>query len=99
MALHLCILIFVDGKRSQRPGPSPTLGTLGPSHQRRHKSHVSLRGPPCAHGVAGIPHGEVRDTMPIVQPALKDDITKLEVDFFNSYCDGDRVIYILAIDS
>ena len=45
------------------PGPSPTLGSLGPSHQWRHKSRASLRGPPCAHGVAGTPQGEVRDTL------------------------------------
>ena len=44
------------------PGPSPTLGSLGPSHQWHHKSRASLRGPPCAHGVAGTPQGEVRDT-------------------------------------
>ena len=44
------------------PGPSPTLGSLGPSHQWRHKSRASLRGPPCAHGVAGTPQGEVRDS-------------------------------------
>ena len=43
------------------PGPSPTLGSLGPSHQWHHKSRASLRGPPCAHGVAGTPQGEVRD--------------------------------------
>jgi hypothetical protein len=48
-------------RRSQRPGPSPTLGSLGPSHHWRHKSRVSLRGPPCALGVSGIPYGEVRD--------------------------------------
>jgi hypothetical protein len=54
----------VGGRRSQRPGPSPTLGSLGPSHHRRHKSRVSLRGPPCAHGVSDIPFGEVRDTHP-----------------------------------
>ena len=35
--------------------------SLGPSHQWRHKSRVLLRGTPCAHGVAGTPHGEVRD--------------------------------------
>ena len=40
---------------------SPTLGSLGPSHQWRHKSWVSLRGPPCAHDVLSTPHGEVRD--------------------------------------
>jgi hypothetical protein len=26
------------------------------------QTQVSLRGPPCAHGVAGTPHGEVRDS-------------------------------------
>jgi hypothetical protein len=51
----------VGGRRSQRPGPSPTLVSLGPSHHLRHKSRVSLRGPPCALGVSGIPYGEVRD--------------------------------------
>jgi hypothetical protein len=51
----------MGGRRSQRPGPSPTLGSLGHSHHRRHKSQVSLRGPPCAHGVSGIHFGEVRD--------------------------------------
>ena len=44
------------------PGPSPTLGSLGPSHQWRYKSRAPLRGPPCAHGVAGTPQGEVRDS-------------------------------------
>jgi hypothetical protein len=61
MALPSWLLVFVGGRRSQRPGPSPTLGSLGPSHHRRHKSWVSLRGPPCAHGVLDIPFGEVRD--------------------------------------
>ena len=28
-------------------------------HKRCHKSRVSLRGPPCTHGVSGTPHGEV----------------------------------------
>ena len=45
------------------PGPSLTLGLLGPSHQWCHKSWASLRGPPCAHGVAGTPQGEVRDNL------------------------------------
>src|ERR1700737_2800654 len=62
MALPSCLLVSVGGRRSQRPGPSPTLGSLGPSHQRRHKSRVSLRGPPCAHGVSGTPHGELHDS-------------------------------------
>ena len=37
--------------------------------------------------------------MPIVRSTLKNDITKLEVDFFNGYRDGDYVFYISAIDS
>jgi hypothetical protein len=36
--------------------------------------------------------------MPIVRPALKGDITKLEVDFFNGYRDSDRVFYLSATD-
>jgi hypothetical protein len=63
MALPSWLLVFVGRRCSQRPGPSPTLGSLGPSHHRRHKSRVSLRGPPCVHGVSGTPHGEVRDTI------------------------------------
>ena len=63
MALTLCLLVYVGGSRFQRPGSSPTLGSLGPSQQRHHKSRVSLRGPPCAHGVASTPHGEVRDML------------------------------------
>ena len=62
MALPLCLLVSVGGRRSLRPGPSSTLGSLGPSHQWRHKSRVSLHGPPCAHGVSGTTHGEVRNT-------------------------------------
>ena len=55
---NVFICIFsVGGRRSQRSGPSP---------QWRHKSQVSLWGPPCAHGVAGTPHGEVRDTIDVV---------------------------------
>jgi hypothetical protein len=37
--------------------------------------------------------------MPIVRLTLKSDITKLEVGFFNAYCDDNRVFYISAIDS
>ena len=61
MALPLCLLISVGGRCAQRPGPSPTLGSLGPSHEQRHKSRVSLRSPPCAHDVSGTPLGEVHD--------------------------------------
>ena len=49
------------GGNLNAPGPSPTLGSLGPSHQWRHKSRASLQDPPCAHGVAGTPQGEVCD--------------------------------------
>src|ERR1700738_3181098 len=70
MALPSCLLVSVGGRRSQRPGPSPTLGSLGPSHQRRYKSRVSLRGPPCAHGVLSTPHGEVRDTAGSESPSF-----------------------------
>ena len=45
MALPSCHLVYVGGRHSQSPGPSPTLGPLGPSHQQCHKSWVSLRGP------------------------------------------------------
>ena len=51
----------MDGRRLKRLGPSPILGSLGPSHQWRHKSRLSLREPSCAHGVVGTPHGEVRN--------------------------------------
>jgi hypothetical protein len=37
--------------------------------------------------------------IPIVRPALKGDITKLEANFFNGYRDGDRVFYLSATDS
>ena len=53
-----------DGRRFQRPGPSPTLGSLVCSPQWRYKSRKSLRGPPCAHGLSGTLYGEVCDTHP-----------------------------------
>ena len=62
MALPSWLLVFMGGMHSQRQGPSPTLGLLGPSHLWRHKSRVSFRGPPCAYNVVDIPHGEVHDT-------------------------------------
>jgi hypothetical protein len=61
MVLPSWLLVFLGSRRSQRPGPSSTLGSLGPSHHRRHKSRMSLQGPTCAHGVSGTPHGEVHD--------------------------------------
>ena len=49
----------VHGLPLNAHGPHPTLGSFGPFHLCRHKSWVSLQGPPCAHDVAGTPHGEV----------------------------------------
>jgi hypothetical protein len=66
MDLPLRFLVSMGGRHSQCPGPSPTLGPLGPSHLWRHKSRVSLRCPRRAHGVAGTPLGEVRDKGSIV---------------------------------
>ena len=37
--------------------------------------------------------------MHVVRFALKGDITKLDIDFFNGYRDADCVFYISAIDS
>jgi hypothetical protein len=62
--LTLMTLISVDGRHSQCLGPSCTLGSFGPSHQRRHKSRVSLWSSYCAHGVSSTPHGKVRNTHP-----------------------------------
>jgi hypothetical protein len=62
MTLPSWLLVSVGGRCSQRPGPSPRLGPLGPSHHRRHKSRVSLQYPPCAHGILDIPFGEVHDS-------------------------------------
>ena len=64
MALPSCLLVSMGGRRSQRPRPSPTLESFGSSHQRRHKSRVSFRSSPCAHGVLGTPYEEVRETHP-----------------------------------
>ena len=63
MALSLWLLISIGEGHSQHPGPSPILGSFGPSHQRHHKSRVSLEGFLCAQGVLGTPHGEMRDTI------------------------------------
>ena len=60
MGLPSYVLVSVGGRRSQRLGPSPTLKSLGPFHQRRHKFQVSLEGSPCAHGILSIPCGELR---------------------------------------
>ena len=70
MALLSCLLVSVSGRRSQLPGPSPTLESFGPSHQQCHKSQVSLRGPSCAHGILGTPHGEVHDNNALIQQWL-----------------------------
>ena len=63
----------MDGRHSHASGPSSILGSLGPSHQWRHKSRASLRGPPCAHGVAGTPQGEVRKTYQLNKPKDLDE--------------------------
>ena len=55
------LTLVTPRRRSQRPGPSSILGSLGPSHQQRHTSRISLQGPPCAHGVSGTSYGEVHD--------------------------------------
>ena len=60
MALPSWLLVSMGGRCSQCLGPSPILGSLGPFHHWRHKSRVSLWGPPCAHGVLGTLHEEVR---------------------------------------
>jgi hypothetical protein len=36
------------------PGALTHNRILGPSHQWRHKSRVSLQGPPCVHGVGAL---------------------------------------------
>ena len=64
----------MGGRRSQRLGPSPTVGSLRPLHQRRHKSRVSLWGLPCAHGVPGTPHEEVRNTLRKTAANVKKDL-------------------------
>ena len=70
MALPLWLVVSVDGRRSQRRGPSPALGSLGPSHPSYHKSRVSLWGPSCAHGVSDIPHGKVCHTLTLMDFTL-----------------------------
>ena len=61
MALPSRLLVPVGGRPFQRLGPSPTLGSLGPSYHQRHKSRVSLRGLPLCPWCFGHPFGEVRD--------------------------------------
>ena len=51
----------MGGRRSHRLGALTHTRITWASHQRRHKSRVSLRGPPWAHGVSNTPYGEVRD--------------------------------------
>ena len=41
LALPTRLLVSIGGRHSQRLGPSPTLASLGPSHQQCHKSQVS----------------------------------------------------------
>ena len=65
MALPPWFLVSMGGRCFQCLGPSLVLGSFGSSHQWRHKSQVSLRGPTYAHGVAATPYGEVRDKFAI----------------------------------
>jgi hypothetical protein len=44
-----------------RSRPSPTLGSIGLTHQRRRKYWVSVRCPPCARGVLVTPYGKVHN--------------------------------------
>lgn len=46
IAPTLWLLVALGGRRFQRSGPSPTLGSLRPSHQFRHKSLVRNTHPP-----------------------------------------------------
>ena len=52
-------------RRSQRLGPSTTLGSLGPSHQQCHKFQVSFRGSPLCPWCFG--HSSQRGTRQSVQ--------------------------------
>ena len=70
MALPLSFVVYMDKTRSQYPGPSPTLRSLGPSHQQHHNFQVSLRIHFYAHGISGTPREEVRD---IFLPPIKID--------------------------
>ena len=63
-------------KGASKGSDTPIVGSLGPSHQWRHKSQVSLRGLPCTHGVLGSPHGEVRE----ISGVILDQILHLKVE-------------------
>ena len=62
MAIPLCLVVSMCNRCSQCPGPSPTLGSVGPLHQRSHKSQVLFRRFPCAQGILGTFNGEVRES-------------------------------------
>ena len=77
---------FANNK-SYYPWPSPTLGSIGPSQQGRHKSRVSLRGPPCANGISGTLHGEVHGIYNIHHLSnIPCEIIKGKVTFIPSKC-------------
>ena len=61
MALPLWLVVPMDGRCSQRSRPSPTLGSLGPSHQCWHRFQLSVWGYPCDHGLSGTPYGAMRN--------------------------------------
>ena len=79
------------------PGPSPTLGSLGPSHQWRHKSRASLWGPPCAHGVAGTPQGEVRDNHGLTTTIMSDCGTQFVSMLWTEVCQLVKITRRLSI--
>ena len=63
MALPSCFLVSMGGRRSQHPGPSSTLTSLGLSHQRRHMSWVITSGSPLCSSCCGHPSwSDVHDT-------------------------------------
>jgi hypothetical protein len=66
MALPSWLLVFVSGRCLQCPGPSLKPRPLGSFHQCCYKSWVSLWDPPCAHGVSGTPHEEVRNNVHVL---------------------------------
>ena len=73
-------------------GPSHTLGSLGPSHQWRHKSWVTLRGSPCAHGVSGTLIERCAIAKQFMLPnflrknlhILEDGVSRVQVDILNT---------------
>ena len=102
MASPSWLLVSMGGRPSQRPGPSPTLGSFGPSHQRCHKSRVLLWDPPCAHGVSGTPHEEVCNRKWTLRVVIVKDIGAGKGKFqgrFEHQWIGDAITSTLPADS